>query len=147
MIAIFRYFLGKVRNFSWHGQHQPDVKLSTRRTCEQAARWVVVASAAIFAVGAAPTFRNGPPSAALGQESPPTDLTPMTPLKPKQKQAIMKSNFEKMKRDAEDLTLLAKSLQEEIDKSNENVLSLKIVEKAEKIERLAKKIKTMAKGE
>jgi hypothetical protein len=65
----------------------------------------------------------------------------------KQKQELLKSNFDKMKRDSADLVSLAKSLQEDIEKSNENVLSLKVVERAEKIEKLAKKIKASAKGE
>ncbi len=71
---------------------------------------------------------------------------PMASLKNKQKRELMKANYEKMKRDADELAALAKSLQEEIDKSNENVLSLHIVDKAEKIEKLAKHIKGVAKG-
>ena len=51
-----------------------------------------------------------------------------------------------MKQHAHDLAELAKSLQTEIDKSNENVLSLEIVKKAEQAEKLAKKIKNEAKG-
>lgn len=69
------------------------------------------------------------------------------PLTPKQKQNLLKSNFEKLKKDATDLAALAKSLQQDIEDSNEHVLSLKVVDKAEKIEKLARKIKTAAKGE
>ena len=58
----------------------------------------------------------------------------------------MKANFEKMKRDAGELTDLAKALQEELNKSNENILSLDIVDKADKIEKLARKIKGTARG-
>ena len=65
---------------------------------------------------------------------------------PKQRREMMKANFEKMKRDAEELAALAKALQEELEKASENVLSLQIVEKAEKIERLAKRIKGTARG-
>ncbi len=71
---------------------------------------------------------------------------PSTELQAKQKRDLLKSNFEKMKRDADELASLAKSLQEDLDKSNQNLLSLKIVNKAEKIEKLAKKIKEVAKG-
>jgi len=53
----------------------------------------------------------------------------------------MKANFENMKRDAGELADLAKALEEEINKSNENILSLDIIEKADKIEKLAKRIK------
>ncbi len=71
---------------------------------------------------------------------------PLPSWKGKQKRELMKANYEKMKRDAEELASLAKSLQEDVDKSNENVLSLHIMEKAEKIEKLAKRIKSVAKG-
>jgi len=76
-----------------------------------------------------------------------TENEPSIPLTPKQKQELLKSKFEKLKKDASDLAALAKSLQEEIDASNEHVLSLKVVDKAEKIEKLARKIKSAAKGE
>jgi hypothetical protein len=64
----------------------------------------------------------------------------------KQKRDLLKQNFEKMKRDAEELAALAKALQEELDKSNENLLSFQVVNKAEKIEKLAKRIKSTARG-
>ncbi len=51
-----------------------------------------------------------------------------------------------MKRDAKELADLAKDLQDQLDKSNENVLSLGIVDKADKIEKLARKIKSTARG-
>jgi hypothetical protein len=68
------------------------------------------------------------------------------PLSEKQKRDLMKSNFEKMKRDAKELADLAKALQDELDKSNENILSLNIVDKADKIEKLARRIKGTARG-
>jgi hypothetical protein len=67
-------------------------------------------------------------------------------LSEKQKRDLLKANFEKMKRDAGELADLAKALQEELNKSNENILSLDIVDKADKIEKLAKKIKGTARG-
>ncbi len=81
------------------------------------------------------------------QQNPgPTEPAPPTPLSKKQKKDLLKDNFEKMKRDADELAELAKSLQEDLDKSNENVLSLRVVDRAEKIEKLAKRIKGMARG-
>ena len=158
MISIFRIILGKVlRLSSRQGKHEHCAQSITRRVCVRATPWVLAVTFATLVAGAAPSLQKGPPPGtllqgdpsprALEQESPPADTEPMTRLKPKQKQAILKSNFEKMKRDVEDLNVLAKSLQVEIDKSNENVLSLKVVEKAEKIEKLARKIKEVAKGE
>jgi hypothetical protein len=64
----------------------------------------------------------------------------------KRKKALLDYNFKKLKQHAQDLADLAKSLQAEVDKSNENVLSLTIVKKAEQAEKLARKIKNEAKG-
>jgi hypothetical protein len=64
----------------------------------------------------------------------------------KQKEALVKSNFRQMKKHANELAELAQSLQRKIDQTNENVLSLEIIQKAEEIEKLAKKIKSEAKG-
>jgi len=71
---------------------------------------------------------------------------PAAQITRKQKRDLLKQNFEKMKRDAEELAALAKALQEELDKSNENLLSWQVVNKAEKIEKLAKRIKSTARG-
>lgn len=64
----------------------------------------------------------------------------------KRKKAILDDNFKKLKAHAQDLADLAKSLQAEIEKSNENVLSLEIIKKADEAEKLARKIKSEAKG-
>ena len=77
----------------------------------------------------------------------PGEIEPPAPSLPaKQKRDLLKCNFKQMKKDAEELAKLAKSLQEDLDHSNENVLSLDVVSKAEKIEKLAKKIRDSAKG-
>lgn len=67
-------------------------------------------------------------------------------LSVKQKLSIMHANFEKSKSDAAELAALAKRLREELDKPNVNVLSLEVVNRAEKIEKLAKKIREETKG-
>ena len=76
------------------------------------------------------------------------DNTPHFP-KPtrKQRKALIDSNFKKLKEHAKALAELSKSLQEDIEKSNENVLSLEIVKKAEQAEKLARQIKDEAKGD
>jgi hypothetical protein len=76
----------------------------------------------------------------------PNPATLPSPLSAKQQRDLLKANFEKMKRDAGELAGLAKALQDELNKSNENILSLDVVEKAEKIEKLARKIKGTARG-
>jgi hypothetical protein len=64
----------------------------------------------------------------------------------KRKKALLDYNFKKLKEHAQDLAELTKSLQTEIEKSNENVLSLEIIKKADEAEKLARKIKNEAKG-
>jgi hypothetical protein len=64
----------------------------------------------------------------------------------KRKKALLDDNFKKLKEHAQDLAELTKSLQAEIEKSNENVLSLEIIKKADEAEKLARKIKNEAKG-
>lgn len=71
---------------------------------------------------------------------------PKDELSHRQKKDLLKHNLAKMKEDADELSALAKSLQEELDKTTENVLSLQIVDKADKIEKLAKRIKNNARG-
>lgn len=63
-----------------------------------------------------------------------------------QKEALLQSNMKQMKKHANELTELAQSLQKKINQTNEDVLSLDIIKKAEAIEKLAKKIKNEAKG-
>ena len=64
----------------------------------------------------------------------------------KQKRSIMRSNFEKSKRDAAELAALASQLREELDKPNVDTLSLEGMNRIEKIEKLAKKIRDQMKG-
>ena len=71
---------------------------------------------------------------------------PAIQITDKQKREMLKSDFDKMKRDAAELTALAQSLQEDFEKSDEHILSLKLLEKAQKIETLAKKISKTAKN-
>jgi len=93
--------------------------------------------------------RPRPPAPANSQE--PGGAAPQSPdfqpdMIKKQRKELLKQNFEKMKSEAGELVELSKSLQSDLDKSNENVLSLKVVDRAEKIEKLAKKIKETARG-
>jgi len=51
-----------------------------------------------------------------------------------------------LKRDAEKLLKLSTELKEYVDKSNENVLSLEVVKRAEEIEKLAHSVKVKMRG-
>jgi hypothetical protein len=96
--------------------------------------------------GSRPSISQGQVPSSQGQVPSPSEPPGMnpSPLTPKQQRAVLKANFAKMKEDADQLADLAKSLQEDLNKSNENVLSVGVVEKADKIEKLAKKIKSAA---
>jgi hypothetical protein len=152
MVAILRHLRRKYcRNFR-PAQHQRAARANTRRNLTPTLFSVCLTAAALFLLAAAPMPQQSPPPAqriarGIQEQLPTFEPEPVSPLSPKQKQMLVKANFEKMKKDADDLAALAKSLQEEIEGSNQNVLSLRVVDKAEKIEKLAKKIRTAAKGE
>ena len=60
-----------------------------------------------------------------------------------------KANLERqaqLKSDADRLFKLSQELKEYVDKSNENVLSLNVLKKAEEIEKLARSVKDKMKG-
>jgi spore coat polysaccharide biosynthesis protein SpsF (cytidylyltransferase family) len=51
-----------------------------------------------------------------------------------------------LKRDTENLLQLATELKQDVDKTNENILSLEVIRKAEQIEKLAKNVKQKMKS-
>jgi hypothetical protein len=93
---------------------------------------------------------SGLPQASPGlpQPSParPDADIPQSSLSKKQRQDLLKDNFKHMKKEADELADLAKSLQSDVEKSNAAVMSLEIVRKAKRIEKLSKKIQDAAKG-
>jgi hypothetical protein len=89
----------------------------------------------------APRPAEPPPDLSVG---PQTDMGSPPGITPKQRHAILQERFKKMKEQAGELAKLAQALQADLDKSNEDVLSLRVVQKADKIEKLAKQIKSAA---
>ncbi len=105
--------------------------------------------AALVSVAAVQGFgqsEGAVPGNTMGNRYPDNSPTFPRPTR-KQRQALMDHNFKKLKDHARELAELTKSLQADIEKSNENVLSLEIVRKAEQVEKLAKQIKDEAKGD
>jgi len=84
--------------------------------------------------------RNEPPP------PPPARNDAATPAAPGPKGVAQKSDRDKLKADASELSALANKLHDELNKMNVNVFSLEAVQKTEEIERLAKKIKGEAGG-
>lgn len=64
----------------------------------------------------------------------------------KQQKEFLKMKLENMRKDAAEMAKLASSLHEDLEKTTENELPLRVVAKAEQVEKLAKRIKNTAKG-
>jgi hypothetical protein len=60
--------------------------------------------------------------------------------------ALNKERQESLKKDTEKLLKLATELKEQVDKTNENMLSLDVMKKTEEIEKLAKQVHEKMKG-
>jgi hypothetical protein len=93
-----------------------------------------------------------------GQTGPPPPYTGESPAEraedvweaQQHKTMAKKANLERqqdIRKDTEKLLELATELKQEVDKSNEDTLSLGVVKKAEEIEKLAKSVKNKMKGE
>jgi len=67
-----------------------------------------------------------------------------------QKEMVKKANHERqvqIKRDTDKLLKLATELKEYVDKSNENILSMDVIKKADQIEKLAHSVKEKMKND
>lgn len=58
-----------------------------------------------------------------------------------------KERQEALKKDTDKLMALCTELKEQVDKSNENILSLDVIKKAEEIEKLAKSVREKMKAD
>jgi hypothetical protein len=131
----------------------------SRRALALVTLWMIVASSVAFtgpatspnevsfsAVSSANAQSSFESSLALFPEMGPAAPQSSLPraMRDKQKRELRKYQFDKMKEHGDELVKLANSLQEDLHKSNENILSLEVVEKAQKIEKLAKKIQQEA---
>ena len=79
-----------------------------------------------------------------GRETPPPEsdrADVRLPSGKSQRQEMLKADHAKSKADAGELVTLAQQLQEELEKSEHQVLNVKLVKKAEDIEKLARRIK------
>lgn len=64
----------------------------------------------------------------------------------KRLKALNEERHQSLKKDTDELMKLATELKEHVDKSSENMLSVDVIEKAEEIEKLAKKVRNKMKG-
>ena len=91
--------------------------------------------------------QSGPaPDPQFSAEGGPASKMDRDQIKKMQKQQNV-DRQKQLKADTEKLLALATELKESVDKTNEHVLSLDVVKKAEEIEKLAKHIKTNMRDE
>jgi hypothetical protein len=93
---------------------------------------LIVVLATVF--GQLPPEMSGPPR----HEEPPVRL----PNGKLQSDEILKDDFKKNLKDAQDLIDLAESLKSSLEKGEQHVLSLNDLKKTEEIEKLARRIRT-----
>lgn len=91
--------------------------------------------------------QQGPPPI-TGPNNPPDQTGPNIPpqmAKDMEKRANAQRQAD-LKRDTERLLKLSTELKEYVDKTNENVLSLEVIKKADEIEKLAHSVKSKMRG-
>ena len=79
--------------------------------------------------------------AAPQRRGPPEHQEPPLPSGKNQREEILKADHAKSKAEATEMAELAQQLKEELEKSEHHVLDLRLVKKAEEIEKLARRIK------
>ena len=114
------------------------------------------ARAGLFALSlisfvAAPSVHGSPAAAAFlqggrdpfGHEKP---TQPEIDMAKKRLKALKKEQYQSLKKDTDQLLVLATELKESVDKTTENTLSLEVIKKTEEVEKLAKKVREKMKG-
>lgn len=93
-----------------------------------------------------PTIPGVPDASQQGTERRPGDHT-LDDLMRENERKLNKQRQKDLQRDTDKLLQLATELKKYVDKSNENVLSLDVMRKAEEIEKLAHSVQNKMKGQ
>ena len=115
-------------------------------------RTISIAVLIVFCIAVLPKVKaqmGGEPIPRIGQPSQSTSQTPSIPedmRRDMEKKANQQRQAE-LKRDAEKLLKLSTELKAYVDKTNEHVLSLDVVKKAEEIEKLAHSVRIKMRGD
>ncbi len=97
--------------------------------------------------GLAVSGTGGLLSGVLAAQTPFPPAKEPEPLSKTEPRVVLKANQKDLKRDVERLAELAEELKKEVEKTDSTeILSLQLVRKAEEIEKLAKHIKSLARG-
>jgi hypothetical protein len=94
-----------------------------------------------------PPAPNAAPDPQIGPQPGPTTLPGTREQMKKMQRELNVERQKQLKDDTTRLLQLATALKDSVDKTNEHVLSLDVVKKAEEIEKLAKHIKTNMRDE
>ena len=106
----------------------------------------ILAPTLLLSASAGRAQNPAPPEGPTSVSSPAVVKELAAPAVTQQKRENKNSNLEKTKADAAELSVLADQIRDELNKMNVNVLPLDVIEKAEKVEQLARKIKGEAHG-
>jgi nitric oxide reductase activation protein len=91
---------------------------------------------------------SGLPSDQLPTAGPPGPMTPeQEHIEHDRAKRINKERFDNLKRDTDKLLELATELKQNVDRANENTLSVDVIKKADEIDKLAKQIREKMKGQ
>jgi nitric oxide reductase activation protein len=84
----------------------------------------------------------------LPSAAPPGPMTPeQEHIEHDRAKRMNKERFESLKRDTDKLLELATELKQNVDRANENTLSLDVIKKADEIDKLAKQVREKMKGQ
>jgi hypothetical protein len=122
--------------------------LKKRSFIRQLLAWALGAPFGLLGIGAFAQMagQQNPPNPAPGRPNPGEPFPDNNAPKIDEKK-ILKQNDETIKDDVEKLYDLASDLKKEVEKTDSvNVLSLPMIQKAEQIEKLAKQVKNLARG-
>jgi hypothetical protein len=109
------------------------------------ARVMVLVMSLVLLVGAQSAPDDGQVSRAPGQVAPPRDQV-MKDMERENQKAQNKKRFDDIKADTDRLVQLANELKQSVDQANEHTLSIDVIKKAEKVEKLAREVKEKMKG-
>ncbi|HYX69117.1 MAG TPA: hypothetical protein VE825_08280 [Terriglobales bacterium] len=109
-------------------------------------RVVFVVLALVLLLGAQqdPSRPRPPQPPGMTNVGPDVDIPPE--MQREMNKRLNKERQESLKKDTDKLFQLATELKQSVDKSNEHVMSVDVIRKAEEIEKLAKQVKEKMKG-
>src|SRR3974390_492403 len=125
-------------------------RMAMTQSVKRSGAAVVLLLGMLLGVGAAAEIPN-PKIPEIPTPGAQRERTAEDALSPEQKRELAKKQNEmrqqEIRKDTDKLFELATELKQYVDKTNENVLSMDVIKKAEQIEKLAKSVKEKMKGQ